>query len=1366
MTMTREQLRALIEEKAPDELTADECAALRDAIRTTPEVLRELADRIQLEEYLAQALGRPHISAERVLERLARRRARTAGMRTRYGLVVCAVAGTVLGALVVARGWQGRGRAVEVARQPTETPPAAAGQQLAATPVAAGPAEPAATAAVTVPAEEPAPEPPAADPVPPAAVATQPREPLRAAGLFEPAAAEDATPDDAALDRWLAPVEQLPLTFSTQPIADAPCGRFEGLARLRRPLVDGGALRLTSPDFDGLRIHVWHGTQGVTFDAFKQPLRWVAYATTRSAAEPLPRGFLTVGRDDGRFIRTNPAGLHRIELRYADGLVTLARGDVRLVEAPLAGPPTDVVFEGAATFRDLAMVAAEPIPPFRSPPARPAADLLAAGRDAWVRGGDQTAAFAVHDDGMATLTAVDTKQPAWAVLPLPPVAGLQEVTVRLDGVSPGTGLVLADAAAAPQSVLRFLANPNVPGSLQLDRKPPDDNALESAESPAARSFTFVGETVWLRLRQCGGVQWIDVSSDGRSWVTGPGPQPAFAALGIHAAAQPAAGSITVAAVGLAAFPRLESLAPAELREIAVELPPQGPFAAWLAAADAAKPPAADISAWRRACALKAVAGNAAKDLAIDLLAFLWRESLTDEMAMEARLDLLDDILALAPVANEPAAATRIAGLFTSLGAERAAAGEPRCLSAISQKLAAATLLSGEPFAAFPEPLARREILGLLAGGESAAVRRLGERLSFFGFPAQPSNDVFFSWANAFAASRLAGTPQPLAAEWRHPLRTAPGKESLSVQVELAAALAGKEWADVCRLIDAAAADGEIDILTDRTDPELLMSLPVAVATAMQDEPGLLAAMREDRGRIAGLRLLEATATGNAAAVETMTVQFHGTAAAAEGHAWLGDRSLAAGRFAAAGRHYEAAAAALPPAAEQESSRVAAARALARELGGGAAAPPPTASLPAAADLVATPEARLEGDVGGNPAGLPGPLAQGGIDWPPHAIDQVARQLAVVPLADRLLVSNRFQLASHDPATGAVQWRAGLGGDAAAAHDWPGHAMRPVADAERAFVRRLRKAGPAVAGITLADGVVAWELPSTPDRQFVSDPLRADGDRLVVCAARALEGSYQLALLTLDAVTGRVVAEAPLVTLGSGWWAIRDCQLLAADGIWIVVAGGSVIACDDSGRVRWVRRNPWLPPAVDAFWMLVSQGSTLVHDGRVHVVQPAVPGLVTLDLESGRVLWRLADPAVSRIRGLAAGRLIVERIGSLVAAAAAPAGETGDLVALDAATGTRAWRFGPADLLDASLLADESLLVAIREPVAGTNARLATLLRLDPATGRETHRWPLAACEDPQPFLGPLVPNSGGLRVFFGRGAGDATRDLLRLERAP
>ena len=87
--MTEDELRALIQEKAPADLTPEECAALRAAFRTSPDLLREVADRIQIEEYLARALGRPQVSVERVLARLAARRARAVGTWTRYGLVVC-----------------------------------------------------------------------------------------------------------------------------------------------------------------------------------------------------------------------------------------------------------------------------------------------------------------------------------------------------------------------------------------------------------------------------------------------------------------------------------------------------------------------------------------------------------------------------------------------------------------------------------------------------------------------------------------------------------------------------------------------------------------------------------------------------------------------------------------------------------------------------------------------------------------------------------------------------------------------------------------------------------------------------------------------------------------------------------------------------------------------------------------------------------------------------------------------------------------------------------------------------------------------------------------------------------------------------
>ena len=205
----------------------------------------------------------------------------------------------------------------------------------------------------------------------------------------------------------------------------------------------------------------------------------------------------------------------------------------------------------------------------------------------------------------------------------------------------------------------------------------------------------------------------------------------------------------------------------------------------------------------------------------------------------------------------------------------------------------------------------------------------------------------------------------------------------------------------------------------------------------------------------------------------------------------------------------------------------------------------------------------------------------------------------------------------------------------------------------------------------------------------------------------------------------------------------------------------MIACDTDGRVRWVRREHWLPPPVDGSWMLAAQSPPVARDGRLYLVQPGSPGVVALDAASGRLLWRLGDVSVSRLCGIARGRLVVERIGTVASAGSSKPGSA-DLIGVDAATGKVAWRYGPADLLDASLVTDEGVLLAVREPVAGKNARVAVLVNLDPATGRETRRWPLAACEDPQPFLGPLVPSAGGLRVFFGRGPAEPTRDLMLL----
>ena len=284
--MTDDELRKLIEEKSPADLTPEECAALRAAIRRSPQLLRDVADRIEIEEYLARALGRPQVTVERVLARLSARRSWSGGAWTRYGLVVCGVVAAVLGALVASRGWRDRPPPQELTRSEAQAPPAAPIEQTVAAKQNAEQRKTAAVAAEPAAADAAAPPPPADVAVEPTAAAP----PLREVGLFEPPGADDATPDDKSLARWFAAVKNLPLKLSSQPIDRNPCGRLEGIARLRQPLVEGAALRMNSPDFTGLRIHVWSGGKGVSFDAFARPLQWQVYATVRSGSGPLPTG--------------------------------------------------------------------------------------------------------------------------------------------------------------------------------------------------------------------------------------------------------------------------------------------------------------------------------------------------------------------------------------------------------------------------------------------------------------------------------------------------------------------------------------------------------------------------------------------------------------------------------------------------------------------------------------------------------------------------------------------------------------------------------------------------------------------------------------------------------------------------------------------------------------------------------------------------------------------------------------------------------------------------------------------------------------------------------------------------------------------
>ena len=164
-----------------------------------------------------------------------------------------------------------------------------------------------------------------------------------------------------------------------------------------------------------------------------------------------------------------------------------------------------------------------------------------------------------------------------------------------------------------------------------------------------------------------------------------------------------------------------------------------------------------------------------------------------------------------------------------------------------------------------------------------------------------------SWTRAVAVKASpshASIPAQHVLGSQHPLITELSKEGFNVLTELEAALTSESYRDACDILSAVEARGTRGLVPDPRDPDLLVSLPSAVKLALKDYPLLERTLRDELGPLAMLRFREARSEADAGAMESITIQFVGTEAAGEAHAWLGDRLLAQGSFADALSHYE------------------------------------------------------------------------------------------------------------------------------------------------------------------------------------------------------------------------------------------------------------------------------------------------------------------------------------------------------------------------------------------------------------------------------------------------------------------------------
>jgi outer membrane protein assembly factor BamB len=158
---------------------------------------------------------------------------------------------------------------------------------------------------------------------------------------------------------------------------------------------------------------------------------------------------------------------------------------------------------------------------------------------------------------------------------------------------------------------------------------------------------------------------------------------------------------------------------------------------------------------------------------------------------------------------------------------------------------------------------------------------------------------------------------------------------------------------------------------------------------------------------------------------------------------------------------------------------------------------------------------------------------------------------------------------------------------------------------------------------------------------------------------------------------------------------------------------------------------------------------LLHEGKLLVVQPGVPGVAALDAKNGQRLWQAKLPTPRRVLGAVENRLLVDT--------------SHGVCGLDVADGSRLWQYASNHLLDGYLLAEKGgAIVAERQPVPDKPEALVRLIWLDTATGSVKYQVELNQPPHEQIYFGPTWFVGNRWWALSGQGAQAPNRNLVEL----
>jgi len=1188
-------------------------------------------------------------------------------------------------------------------------------------------------------------------------------------------------------------------SFGLRPVRrdDVSQWEFKGACRIADPFPDGRSLWLGLIKVERLAILIRSEHDAVVlrmYPSFHQA--WAAYAVETNAPTPrAARPLELLATDNGRYRRS---GCGSVALHWSAGQLILSRGNLRLLTVPFPGQPKDVILEGDFRLRDCRRHAFGGIPdddfvfdvgigggvavegkPAEVPPgetAPRAAGISAVatkagkpldppGRIAWEKPGDQSAvSLDPLPDGAVRLAAPPGREPAYFATALPPGV-LYDAELDVGRATPGTGIFLADQERKPICGLQFDPTPNA-GTLWLSFTDARRGSEPKSRDPGREIIPVTQGKVRLRiLWGAGTVRWM-TSPDGVHWsFCGPlaeriDRKPHM--LGVFCTSAHQDRVLELRGIRLAVD---EGLPAWPSRDWAALVPP-GITAAenmerWWQEVRMAQPLGAEFPEWTAACAWKTLAENPRTWLHPSLLEASWLALMDSNLPYGEKLR---SSRTLAGYMNprDWGVWNRFYERMEEAAVQAVRQGEPNVFEQHSAMVMTAPLWSEWQCSAFSEALFRHELFTRIHHGEEQAAVDLALQPLFW---AVPGDDFVSRSMQRLSLGTLARYPR-----YCPPSLTRDGnsgepagsvadgdKEAYVFWRELEAMLREQAWAEAAQRIWNASASKTPPALFPHPDRvDLFLSLSCLLRVLEERHRELREALVNRYQEQSQILLREAQRRGDERLAVSLTEGLPGLTAASQAAEWLGDRRVVLGRFTEAGSWYETAVGNAANDADRQritlkQTEVLGGMDAGRSTGGAAQQTDCSCAdldgcvAPDGPPLRITPLFEIPADRMVRADYLP----EQDFDWP-------RRQLGTAAAEEWLIVNNQRDVACYRSQDGALLWEQRLGGDAGDRSVLLAK-MRPVVRGETVLCRRSTARGVEVAALSLADGQVLWNL--LPLDAAVSDPWFVGDDLFVLAADRLGAGQVGVVLVALDPEGGAVLKRYRLFQLRRVWSDDLNFLVSAGAGTFFSQGEGVVFRADYTGRVRWLREQPWIAPNDRSWWQawpwyMPVANPPLVDDGRLYVHQPGSWTVEALAAETGEPIWSRTDGQLIGILAAWNGRLWLQA-------------EDGLLV-LSKGDG-RVERFCPlSNVLAVGFVPQTGQVwcVTSREVPGKGDERQWRFLWLDARDGRIVHEMGVPAEGKDWQFFGPVVATSDGILFMTASRVQPAARRCYRMEMPP